>query len=251
MVVLVEFQFIIGILKIASTHVCILFDPEAIHSFISSRFVKKTSCKLVLLKDEMYVSTLNGSVIMGDIICPTCILSIEDHDLTFDLMILEMRDFDVILGMDWLILYHTMMDYFRKRVIIPIPGQASFSFSSKGMNIFVKIISSIQVCRMLRKDCAGYLASVVAIQQEEIKIKNISIAREFSDVFSKDLPGLSLDREIEFSIDLASSARFIFKAPYQMAPVELKELKEQLQKLLNKDFIKPSISPWGALVLFC
>ena len=73
---------------------------------------------------------------------------------------------------------------------------------------------------------------------------------EFPEVFPEDLPGLPPDREIEFSIDLLLGSGPISKAPYRMAPAELKELKEQLQELLDKGFIRPSVSPWGAPVLF-
>ena len=66
---------------------------------------------------------------------------------------------------------------------------------------------------------------------------------EFPDVFPEDLPGLPPDRETEFSIDILSDTAPISKAPYRMAPVELRELKEQLQELLDKGFIRPSVSP--------
>ena len=69
-------------------------------------------------------------------------------------------------------------------------------------------------------------------------------------MFSKDLPGLPLVREIEFSIDLFPRTVPISKAPYRMAPVELVELRVQLQELLDKGFIRSSVSPWGAPVLF-
>ena len=78
----------------------------------------------------------------------------------------------------------------------------------------------------------------------------IPMVREFLEVFSKDLPRLSPQREIEFSIELAPSTNLISIAPYRMAPLELRELKVQLQDLLDKGFIKPSISPCSALVLF-
>ena len=88
------------------------------------------------------------------------------------------------------------------------------------------------------------------LQSGELEIGDIPIVREFSDVFSNDLPGLPLDCEIEFSIDLLPRTAPISKALYRMAPTELKELKEQLVELLDKRFIHPSASPWGALVLF-
>ena len=73
---------------------------------------------------------------------------------------------------------------------------------------------------------------------------------KFPDVFFEDLPGLPPDREVEFTIDLVPSIGPISKAPYRMVLTELKELKEQLQDLLDKGFIRTSASPWGAPVLF-
>nr|GFC48408.1 transposon Tf2-9 polyprotein [Tanacetum cinerariifolium] len=65
-----------------------------------------------------------------------------------------------------------------------------------------------------------------------------------------ELPGIPPVREVEFNIELIPGAEPISKAPYRMAPVELKELKDQLQELLERGFIRPSVSPWGAPVLF-
>ena len=70
----------------------------------------------VSLDHELYISTSNANVIMVGLVCPSYTLSIEDHDLVFDLMVLKIRDFDVILGMDWLISYYDLVDYFEKRV---------------------------------------------------------------------------------------------------------------------------------------
>ena len=76
------------------------------------------------------------------------------------------------------------------------------------------------------------------------------IVSEFVDVFSNELPSLPPHREVEFGIDLVPSATPIFKVPYHLSPVELKELKQQLQELTESGFIWPSTSPWGAPVLF-
>ena len=91
---------------------------------------------------------------------------------------------------------------------------------------------------------------MVDTRKETLKLDDIPVVREFSDVFPKDLLGIPIDREIEFSIDLLLGTSPISKAPYRMALTELKELKEQLQELLEKGFIRPSASPWGAPVLF-
>uniref|UniRef100_A0A6V7QUU0 Reverse transcriptase domain-containing protein n=1 Tax=Ananas comosus var. bracteatus TaxID=296719 RepID=A0A6V7QUU0_ANACO len=103
---------------------------------------------------------------------------------------------------------------------------------------------------MIKGGCVAYLATMVEAQKEHPDLGGIRVVCEFSDVFPAELPGLPPDREIEFVIDLVSGAAPISKAPYRMAPVELKELKAQLQDLLDKEFVRPSMSPWGAPVLF-
>ena len=82
------------------------------------------------------------------------------------------------------------------------------------------------------------------------RLEDIQVVREFSDVFSEDLPGIPPDREIDFHIKLAPGTKPISKAPYRMAPSELKELKVQMEELVNKGFVRLSTSPWGAPVLF-
>ena len=72
----------------------------------------------------------------------------------------------------------------------------------------------------------------------------------FSEVFPTDLPGLPPDRDFYFCIDVEPNTQPISIPPYRMAPTELKELKEQLQDLLSKGFIRPSVSPWDTTVLF-
>jgi hypothetical protein len=84
----------------------------------------------------------------------------------------------------------------------------------------------------------------------ELKLKDIHVIREFSDMFPDDLPGMPPKRMIEFKIELQPGTAHISKASYKMSPVELKELKIQLQGLLDKGYICPSISPWGCSALF-
>ena len=112
------------------------------------------------------------------------------------------------------------------------------------------MISAIPARRLLKKGCQGYLAHVRDARIPSTDLGDIPIVRDYLDVFPDDLPGLAPDREIEFNIDLLPGTNPISIAPYRMAPTELKELKEQLQELLDKGFIRPISSPWGASVLF-
>ena len=83
-----------------------------------------------------------------------------------------------------------------------------------------------------------------------MRLEDIPAVKEFPDVFPDDLPGLPPDREIDFQIELAPGTEPILRALYRMAPVELKELKVQMEEMINKRFVRPSTSPWGAPVLF-
>ena len=87
----------IGNIKVASIKAYVLMDPEAIHSFISSRFFRKANIVLMPINYELCVSTPNGNVIMVGLVCPSCTWYIGDHDLVSDLMVLEMKNFDIIL----------------------------------------------------------------------------------------------------------------------------------------------------------
>lgn len=103
---------------------------------------------------------------------------------------------------------------------------------------------------MVEKRCLAYLAYVRDSSAEVPSIDSLPIVREFPEVFPSDLPGMPPDGDIDFCIDLALGTQPISIPPYRMAPPKMKELKEQLQDLLEKGFIRPSVSPWGAPVLF-
>ena len=75
-----------------------------------------------------------------------------------------------------------------------------------------------------------------------MRLEGIPVVREFLDVFLDDLPGLPLEREIDFQIELAPRTEPISRASYKMAPIELKELKVQMEEMVNKGFVRPSTS---------
>ena len=112
------------------------------------------------------------------------------------------------------------------------------------------MISALEVKRLLHKGCKAYLAHVFDKLTPEVTLRNVPIVREFLNVFLKDLLGLPSDQKLEFGIELLSGLAPISIPPYRMALVELNELKTQLQDLVDKGFIQPSVSPWGAPILF-
>ena len=134
------------------------------------------------------------------------------------------------------------MDCFSKEVIFRLPGLPVVVIYGERRRAPSGLISTIFARCLLQKGCKGYLAHVVDTRSSEV--------RDFLDVFPADLLGLPPEREIDFLIDLVSGIAPISLPPYRMASSELKELKTQLQELVDRGFIRPSISPWGTPVLF-
>ena len=170
--------------------------------------------------------------------------------LPADLIELDVLDFDVVLGMDWLSENYASIDYRNKCIKFKTNESIDFIFQGERSAVLTRLISVIRARRSLDKGCQGFLAYVIDGEAESIDVQSIPVAREYPDVFSRELPGLPPEREVEFVIELAPGTHPVSITPYRMAPLELKELKVQLQDLLDKGFIRPSTSPWGAPVLF-
>ena len=117
------------------------------------------------------------------------------------------------------------------------------TFIGERSNHLSNVISIITARTMVRKGCEAYLAYVIDTKKVEPSLSDIPIVCDYPDVFSKELPGLPPQKEIEFAIDVVLGATSTSITPYRMASMELKELKLQLQELLEKGFIHPSVSP--------
>ncbi|XP_073314733.1 uncharacterized protein [Primulina huaijiensis] len=110
----------------------------------------------------------------------------------------------------------------------------------------IPLVSAMEMFRLLSLGNEGYMIYAVDATKKEPKLSDIPVAKEFPDVFPEEIPGFPPQREIDFNIELMPGTTPISRAPYRMAPAELKELKEQLQDLLEKGYRRPSMSPWGA-----
>ncbi|KAL0549303.1 hypothetical protein IC582_013784 [Cucumis melo] len=108
----------------------------------------------------------------------------------------------------------------------------------------------MKTSKLLSQGTWSILASIVVTRELEVSLSSEPVVREYPDVFPDKLPGLPSPREIDFAIELESDTAPILRIPYRMAPAELKELKVQLKELLDKGFIRPSVSPWRAPVMF-
>ena len=143
-----------------------------------------------------------------------------------------------------------MVDCRIKRVTLRTPNEDEVTFIGERSNHLSNVISVATARKMVQKGCEAYLAYVIDTVKARPSVSDIPTVSDFSDVFPEEFPGLPPQREIEVVIDVVPGATPASITPYQMAPVKLKELKLQLQELLEKWFIRPSVSPRGAPVLF-
>ena len=137
-----------------------------------------------------------------------------------------------------------------KRVTLRTPDEDEVTFIGERSNHLSNVISAGTVRTMVLKGCEAYLAYVIDTVKVSPSVSDIPTVSDFSDLFLEEFPGLPPQREIEFAIDVVPGATLASITPYRMSPLELKELKLRLQELLEKGFIRPSVSPWGAPVLF-
>ena len=239
-----------GIISILDHDAYTLVDPGATHSFASKPFLDRFQIETQPLEGRMRVSLPVGDLLFSDRVVRDSIILIEGQEFPADLVALDMRDFDVVLGMDWLSRHRATLDCYKKEVKLNMPGKLEVKFRGLRRELSFCMISSMTAQKMLCKGCQGYLAYVGEIGKEGTTLDEIPVVREFPDVFPDDIAGLPSEREVEFPIDLIPRTEPISIPPYRIAPVELRELKAQLEELLSKGFIRPSISPWGAPVLF-
>jgi Retroviral aspartyl protease len=130
------------------------------------------------------------------------LVRIAGRDLVVDLTVLDMRDFDVLLGLDWLTRHRAVVDCERRSVRFGDETSEPFYFRGKKSGTRVPIISALQAKHLMSAGCEYYLASVVVTDAKEVDISTVPVAREYPDVFSDELPGLPPPRDVEFCIEL-------------------------------------------------
>ena len=179
-------------------------------------------------------------------ICRGCELKISGTLLPVDLRIMDMSEFDVILGMDWLTTYRVVIDCEGRRATAYTQDSTHVVFQGDKHDIFPHTVYESRCQGQL----AGWLASLTLEDEERPDLDLPRVVCEYVDVFPVELPGLPPQRVVDFDIWLHPGTSSISMTPHRMALVELQELRVQLQELLDKGFIRLSTSPWGAPVLF-
>ncbi|XP_027913892.1 uncharacterized protein LOC114173604 [Vigna unguiculata] len=217
--------------------VLVLFDSGATHSFISNACVGRLNLEKRDLGCELLVSTPSSGQVATSSVCVECVMEVAGRRFKVNLVCLPLEGLDVILGMDWLSNNHVIIDCGRRSLVFP---------KQEGL----ELISTQEAVRALQEGATCFMVMAKPEKKSALEmIQNIPIVNEYADVFPDEVPGLPPSRDIDFSIDLVPGAGPVSMTPDRMAPAELTKLKKQIEDLLEKKFIRPSASPWGAPVL--
>nr|GEV58619.1 hypothetical protein [Tanacetum cinerariifolium] len=211
----------------------------------------------IITENHYDVELADGKIIRVNTVIRGCTLNFMNHPFNIDLMPVPLGSFDVIIRMDWLIKYHGVIICDEKIGRVPF-GREMLIFQGNEDNqreeSRLNIISYTKAQEYLSKGCDVFLEHITTKEaknkSEGKRLEDVRVVRDFPKVFPKDLSGIPPSRQVEFQIDLVPGAAPVARAPYRLAPSEMKELAEQLQELSDKGFIRPSSSPWGASVLF-
>ncbi|GJZ61514.1 putative reverse transcriptase domain-containing protein [Tanacetum coccineum] len=221
-----------GTFLINNVYASVLFDTGADRSFVSYAFSKYIYIHPTTLDTYYSVELADGKSLTTNTILRGCTLNLQNHLFKIDLLPIELRSFDVIIGMDWMAEHRAEVVCYEKYICVPYGNDMLIV---QGERSGVKNESRLEVISSIRT---------------QKQIEDVPIVRYFLEVFLEDLPGLPPTRQVEFHIELIPGAAPVARAPYRLAPAEMKELAEQLKELSDKGFIRPSSSPWGAPILF-
>nr|GEX10528.1 putative reverse transcriptase domain-containing protein [Tanacetum cinerariifolium] len=246
-----------GTFLLNNRYASILFDTGTDKSFISIAFSSLVNIDPTPLGSSYDVELADRKIVGIDTIIRGCTINFLNHPFNIDLMPVELGSFDVIIRMDWLRRCHAVIVCDEKLVQIPY-GNETLTFCSNESNnrreSRLTVISCSKAQRYMAKGYQTFMAQISTkkgVDKSEGKqLKDVPIVRDFSKVFPEDFTGLPPARPVEFQINLILGAAPVARAPYRLAPSEIKELSEQLKELFDKGFIRPSSLPWGALVLF-
>ncbi|GJS11115.1 reverse transcriptase domain-containing protein [Tanacetum coccineum] len=205
-------------------------NPKADFSFISTKFAPLLNVRPSIVNPGYVIEVADAKKVEVDRIIRDCKLELRGSLFSINLIPLGHGSFDVIVGMDWLSQYKPVIVCHEKVVEIPVEDG--------------------RILRVHGERAVGITKALKSAKEDEPKLSDISVVREFVDVFPEDLSGLPPQRQVEFRIDLVPGVTPVAKSPYRLAPSEMQELSGQLQELQDKGFIRPSHSPWGAPVLF-
>ncbi|GJW74801.1 putative reverse transcriptase domain-containing protein [Tanacetum coccineum] len=185
-------------------------NNRADKSFISTSLASMLNILPIIIDTFYDIKMADRNLVSTNTVIQGCTLTLLNQSFKIDLMLIKLSSFDVVIGMDWLSKYHAKILCDKKVVHIPIDDETL-------------IIRGDRITEKKKSD--------------DKRLEEISVVREFPEVFPKDLPGLLPIGQVEFQIDLIPRVAYVARIPYRLSPSEMQELSNQLQELSDRGFI--------------
>ncbi|GJW31706.1 putative reverse transcriptase domain-containing protein [Tanacetum coccineum] len=224
----------------------VLFDSGSDKSFLNTSFCHLVDVDSVRQNTSYEVELADQRIVSTNTVLRDCILNLVDHLFKIDLMPIELGTFYVIIGTDWLVERDAVIVYGMKVVHIP-HNNKTLVVKGDGIASRLKVISCIKARKYIKRGSQLFLAQVTKKELTKKRLQDVPVIRDFPEVFPDDFPGLPPPRQVKFRIELVLKAAPVARAPYRLAPSEMKELSDQLKELSEKGFIRPISSPWELL----
>eukprot|EP00253_Pinus_taeda_P029605 PITA_29605 len=238
--------------KISNLSLAVLIDPGATLSYVSPKIVEQCKLQSEKFRNPWLVQLATGAKRRVLAKINNCSLTIAGQPIVADLNILLLGSYDVLIGMDWLEKHWSLVNCKTKTIYYKDDHGEQQELQGIKHPVQIRPITTSQLAKCIKKKCQIYAIQVGYANQKDktAMLGNIPVVQEFVDVFPEEVRGLPPKRDVDFTIELIPGAAPVSRAPYRMSVPELTELKMQLQELLDKNYIRPSISPWGAPMLF-
>ncbi|GJZ72936.1 putative reverse transcriptase domain-containing protein, partial [Tanacetum coccineum] len=224
-------NIVTGTFLVNNSYAYVLFDTGANRSFIPTAFSSQISIIPTALDHYYDVELADRRIIGLNTILRGCTWNILNHPFNINLMPVELGSFDAIIDMDWLVKYQAIIVCAEKIIRIPWGNETLIVHgdkSNQGHEARLHIISYTKTQEYMLKGCPIFLADVTTKgtkdKSKEKRLEDVPIVQDFPDVFPEDLTGLPQTRKLEFQIDLIPGAAPVARAPYRLAPSEMKEL---------------------------
>ncbi|XP_070047147.1 uncharacterized protein [Nicotiana tomentosiformis] len=175
------------------------------YSYVLSLFSHFLDNPSESLGAPVYVSTSVGDSVVVDWIYQSCVVMFCGYETREDLLLLDMIDFEVILGMDWLSPYHVILDCHAKTITLAMPEFPRLEWKGSSVSTVSQVISFLKARHMVERGYLAYLAYVRDTTTKSPTIDSVPVVQEFADVFHSNLPGMPPDHDIYFRIDLDPS----------------------------------------------
>jgi hypothetical protein len=228
----------------------ILIDSRASHSYIDPKMVESLQLPRSKHGKSWLVKMAIGARRKVNEMVKSCLIDMNGLNTKADLNIFPLGSYECLIGMDWLDQHHTLLDC-HKKVFTCLDEEGKLrKVQGIPRAVTIREILALQLKKCYRKGCQIIAAHLAETPRDKVpNLEDYAVLEYFEDVF-KEVPGLPPRRDIDFSINLMPGVAPVSKNPYRMSTPELKELQMQLEELMKKGYIHPSVSPWGALVFF-